>query len=97
MSQRARMMKPGLLYKLSSAAGATTWDKLNFVSLMLALVFRNLGFATYSYQILYRTKPESCQKINHSRHFSHWIFLYSYLIYGARGNDQRCIGYGKQQ
>ena len=31
------VMKPGLLYKLSKAAGATFWDKLNFVSLMLAL------------------------------------------------------------
>lgn len=31
------VMKPGLLYKLSSAAGATFWDKLNFLSLMLAL------------------------------------------------------------
>lgn len=31
------IMKPGLLYKLSDAAGATIWDKLNFVSLMLAL------------------------------------------------------------
>jgi cation/acetate symporter len=33
------VMKPGLLYKLSSAAGATNWDRLNFVSLMLALFF----------------------------------------------------------
>ncbi len=31
------VMKPGLLYKVSTAAGATGWDKLNFVSLMLAL------------------------------------------------------------
>ncbi len=31
------VMKPGLLYKLSTAAGATNWDRLNFVSLMLAL------------------------------------------------------------
>lgn len=31
------VMKPGLLYKLSDAAGATLWDKLNFLSLMLAL------------------------------------------------------------
>jgi cation/acetate symporter len=31
------VMKPGLLYKISAAAGATIWDKLNFVSLMLAL------------------------------------------------------------
>jgi cation/acetate symporter len=31
------IMKPGLLYKVSSAAGATLWDKLNFLSLMLAL------------------------------------------------------------
>ena len=31
------MIKPGLLYKISSSAGATFWDKLNFVSLMLAL------------------------------------------------------------
>lgn len=31
------VMKPGLLYKLSKATGATGWDKLNFVSLMLAL------------------------------------------------------------
>ncbi|MBK7475042.1 MAG: cation acetate symporter [Haliscomenobacter sp.] len=31
------VMKPGLLYKLSSAAGATSWDRLNFISLMLAL------------------------------------------------------------
>jgi cation/acetate symporter len=33
------VMKPGLLYKLSSAAGATNWDRLNFLSLMLALFF----------------------------------------------------------
>ncbi|MCX6160764.1 MAG: cation acetate symporter [Ignavibacteriae bacterium] len=31
------IMKPGLLYKISDAAGATIWDKLNFLSLMLAL------------------------------------------------------------
>lgn len=31
------IMKPGLLYKLSAKAGATGWDKLNFLSLMLAL------------------------------------------------------------
>ena len=31
------VMKPGLLYKVSKAAGATIWDKLNFLSLMLAL------------------------------------------------------------
>jgi len=31
------MVKPGLLYKLSNKSGATFWDKLNFVSLMLAL------------------------------------------------------------
>ncbi|MDP1620971.1 MAG: cation acetate symporter [Bacteroidales bacterium] len=31
------VMKPGLLYKLSKAAGATFWDKMNFLSLMLAL------------------------------------------------------------
>jgi cation/acetate symporter len=31
------IMKPGLLYKLSKSAGATFWDKLNFLSLMLAL------------------------------------------------------------
>lgn len=33
------VMKPGLLYKLSKIAGATTWDRLNFLSLMLALFF----------------------------------------------------------
>lgn len=31
------VMKPGLLYKLSKEVGATFWDKLNFLSLMLAL------------------------------------------------------------
>jgi cation/acetate symporter len=31
------VMKPGLLYKLSKEAGASIWDKLNFLSLMLAL------------------------------------------------------------
>ncbi len=31
------IMKPGLLYKLSKTAGATFWDRLNFLSLMLAL------------------------------------------------------------
>ena len=31
------VMKPGLLYKLSKPLGATFWDKLNFLSLMLAL------------------------------------------------------------
>lgn len=31
------VMKPGLLYKLSKSMGATFWDKLNFLSLMLAL------------------------------------------------------------
>jgi cation/acetate symporter len=33
----ADIMKPGLLYKLTKEAGATFWDKLNFLSLMLAL------------------------------------------------------------
>jgi len=31
------MLIPGLLYKISTRAGATFWTKLNFVSLMLAL------------------------------------------------------------
>ncbi len=31
------VMKPGLLYKLTKAVGATFWDRLNFLSLMLAL------------------------------------------------------------
>ncbi len=31
------VMKPGLLYKLSKSSGATFWDRLNFLSLMLAL------------------------------------------------------------
>ncbi|MBS4057026.1 MAG: cation acetate symporter [Bacteroidales bacterium] len=31
------IMKPGLKYKLSKKAGATFWDKMNFLSLMLAL------------------------------------------------------------
>jgi len=31
------IMKPGLLYKLTKAVGATFWDRLNFLSLMLAL------------------------------------------------------------
>ncbi len=31
------VMKPGLLYKLSKASGATFWTRLNFLSLMLAL------------------------------------------------------------
>ena len=31
------VMKPGLLYKISKSTGATFWDRLNFVSLMLAL------------------------------------------------------------
>jgi len=33
------IMKPGLLYKLSKKSGATQWNKLNFLSLMLALFF----------------------------------------------------------
>jgi cation/acetate symporter len=35
----ADMIKPGLLYKISTKAGANFWTKLNFVSLMLALFF----------------------------------------------------------
>ena len=31
------IIKPGLLYKLTKKSGATWWDKLNFLSLMLAL------------------------------------------------------------
>ena len=31
------VMKPGLLYKISKSAGATFWDRLNFLSLMVAL------------------------------------------------------------
>lgn len=33
------IMKPGLKYKLSEKSGATFWDKLNFLSLMIALFF----------------------------------------------------------
>ncbi|KAF0199770.1 MAG: cation/acetate symporter [Bacteroidetes bacterium] len=33
----ADIMKPGLLYKLSRTVGATFWDRMNFLSLMLAL------------------------------------------------------------
>jgi cation/acetate symporter len=32
-----KMVKPGLLYKLTSESGATPWDRVNFLSLMLAL------------------------------------------------------------
>jgi cation/acetate symporter len=32
-----KVLRPGLLYKLSASSGATIWDKLNFFSLMLAL------------------------------------------------------------
>lgn len=31
------VMKPGLMYKLSKSSGATFWNRLNFLSLMLAL------------------------------------------------------------
>jgi cation/acetate symporter len=31
------MMKPGLMYKLTKKSGANFWDKLDFISLMLAL------------------------------------------------------------
>lgn len=31
------VLKPGLLFKITNEAGASIWDKLNFVSLMLAL------------------------------------------------------------
>ncbi len=31
------IVKPGLLFKISTAAGGTIWDKLNYLSLMLAL------------------------------------------------------------
>jgi cation/acetate symporter len=37
VTQGKDVMKPGLLYKLSKKAGATFWDKMNFLSLMLAL------------------------------------------------------------
>lgn len=32
-----KVMKPGLIYKLSKDVGATFWDRMNFLSLMLAL------------------------------------------------------------
>jgi cation/acetate symporter len=37
VTKGADVIKPGLLYKLSKAAGANIWTKLNFLSLMLAL------------------------------------------------------------
>lgn len=37
ITQGKDVMTPGLLYKLSRAVGATFWDRLNFLSLMLAL------------------------------------------------------------
>ena len=37
ITKGADVIKPGLLLKISNAAGATFWDKLNFLSLMLAL------------------------------------------------------------
>ncbi len=37
VTQGSNVMKPGLLYKLSKESGATFWDKMNFLSLMLAL------------------------------------------------------------
>lgn len=37
VTKGADVMKPGLLLKLSSKAGAKFWDRLNFLSLMLAL------------------------------------------------------------
>jgi len=39
ITQGKDVMKPGLLYKLSKKAGAGFWQKLNFLSLMLALFF----------------------------------------------------------
>ncbi|HPR30814.1 MAG TPA: cation acetate symporter [Prolixibacteraceae bacterium] len=38
-TQGKDMIKPGLLYKISTKAGGNFWTKLNFVSLMLALFF----------------------------------------------------------
>lgn len=37
VTQGKDVMKPGLLYKLSKKSGATFWNKMNFLSLMLAL------------------------------------------------------------
>lgn len=37
VTQGKDMIKPGLLYKISKKSGATPWDRINFVSLMLAL------------------------------------------------------------
>lgn len=37
VTKGADVMKPGLLYKLTKASGASFWDKLDFLSLMIAL------------------------------------------------------------
>jgi cation/acetate symporter len=37
VTEGKKMVKPGLLYKLTSESGATPWDRVNFLSLMLAL------------------------------------------------------------
>jgi len=39
ITEGKNIVKPGLLYKISTSAGGTFWDKLNFLSLMLALFF----------------------------------------------------------
>jgi len=39
ITEGKNIVKPGLLYKISTVAGGTFWDKLNFLSLMLALFF----------------------------------------------------------
>lgn len=49
------IMKPGLMFKVDSAKGAGIWDKLNFVSLMLALF---LGTAALPHILIrYYTVP----------------------------------------
>lgn len=37
VTQGEDVMKPGILYKLSKSVGASFWDRMNFLSLMLAL------------------------------------------------------------
>ncbi len=57
------LMRPGLEFKVDK--GSTPLSKLNFVSLMVALFLRHLGFATRAHPLLHGAKPKGCPQIHY--------------------------------
>ena len=77
-----RIMRPGLKFKVEG----TFLERLDFLSLMLALFMGTAALPAYSDPLLHGTKSRQCTQINHCGNCCNWFFLYSDSVHGIRCN-----------